>query len=232
MERRLKRHYDAFNTKNKVHPLFGLFSNKPKPPTYLVWQNNAARWQGIWESIPNRTGDGRLLFVVHFDETLAILNELLEQDGLVAHSLERNAEPSDLCDLPPGLYIARASQLRPQSDGKVASANSPLKIIAIEPHLMPEPDPHLRTTLDQIRGNVLYEHHASLDDLTVRLFAGQRTLELLSKAGFNDGDCLKSGMVSRAIVRAQTKLAMIEGIDPTIQSLEGWQAKLPAIEQG
>lgn len=215
--------------------MFGLFKKGPKrrPPTYLVWQNNAARWKGIWESVAGRTGDGRLLFVAHFDETLAILHELLEQDGLIAHELDRPHRPSDLCKLPPGIYVVRAALLQADEDNKVPTSNTPLKIIAIEPHLMPEPDPALRNVLDQIRGDVLYEHHASLDDLTISMFAGQRTLDLLANAGFKEGDCLKSGLVGRAICNAQTKIAAFaenQGIDKSATSLAQWSEQMPDIK--
>ena len=124
--------------------MFGLFKRGPKPPTYLVWQSDASRWEDIWRSLQGRSGDGRVLFVVHFDETLAVLNELLDQEGLIACELDRAHQPSDLCSLPPGIYVARASTLQTQSENKVPNANSPLKIIAVEPHVMPEPDPQRR----------------------------------------------------------------------------------------
>ena len=212
--------------------MFGLFKrgSSPKPPTYLVWHNDASRWEGIWKSVAGRTGDGRLLFVAHFDETLQIVHELLEQDGLIAHQLDRPHRPRDLCKLPPGLYVVRASLLQADDDTKEPMSNTPLKIIAIEPHLMPEPDPGLRLVLDSIRGDVVYEHHASLDDLVIRTFAGERTLELLAKAGFNEDVHLESGMVSRAIRRAQTKIAEfaeIEGIDQGATSLAQWSEQMP-----
>ncbi len=207
--------------------MFGFLKRGPKPPTYLVWQNDASRWSGIWQSIPGRTGDGRLLFIVHFDETLAVLHELLEQDDLIAHELDGAQQPSDLANLPPGIYVVRASALQTQTKNKVPVANTPLKIIAIEPHVLPDPDPRLRSVVKQIRGDVMYEHHASLDDLPVRMFAGQRTLDLLSVAGFGEGDCIESKMVSNAIMNGQTKLAQAEGIDPAVQSLAAWEAQLP-----
>ncbi|MBX2852529.1 MAG: hypothetical protein KTR15_12385 [Phycisphaeraceae bacterium] len=212
--------------------MFGLFKrgSRPKPPNYLVWQSNASRWEGIWKSIAGRTGDGRLLFLAHFDETLAMLHELLEQDGLVAETLTRPYQPSDLCKLPPGIYVARASRLERQGDNKDTTSNTPLKIIAVEPHLMPEPDANLRAALDSIRGDVLYEHHASLDDLPMRLFAGGRTLELLSKAGFKEGDCLDSGMVSRAIARAQGRLSETPGLNRRFASLAEWEAQFEGID--
>jgi len=209
--------------------MFGLFKrgSRPKPPNYLVWKNDASRWEGIWKSVAGRTGDGRLLFIAHFDETLAMLHELLEQEGMVAESLERAYQPSDLCRLPPGIYVAHASRLDEQTTNRDTSSNTPLKIIAIEPHLMPEPDGELKQALVAIRGDVLFEHHASLDDLPLRIFAGERTLELLSNAGFEEGDCLNSGMVSRAIRRAQTKLSEMPGIDREVTSLKAWEAQLP-----
>ena len=212
--------------------MFGLFKrgSRPKPPHYLVWQSDAARWEGIWQSVAGRTGDGRLLFVVHFDETLAMLNELLEQDGLVAESLERSYQPSDLCNLPPGIYVAHASLLEEQGEHRSMTSNTPLKIIAIEPHLMPEPDANLKAVLDQIRGDVLYEHHASLDDLLMRFFAGERTRELLTKAGFVDDVCLNSGMVNRAIARAQERLSNVPGINWRVTSLAEWEAQFEEID--
>ncbi|MFK7789324.1 MAG: hypothetical protein AB8C95_07540 [Phycisphaeraceae bacterium] len=204
--------------------MFGLFKrlSGPRPPKYLVWQSDAARWEGIWPSVAGRSGDGRLLFVAHFDETLAVLHELLEQDGLIAHELDQPHRPSALCGLPPGIYVVRASLLETGHDNKVPMCNTPLKIIAIEPHVIPEPDPELRRVLSLIRGDVMYEHHASLDDLALKLFAGERTLELLTKMGFNEGDYMESGMVSRSITRAQEKIAQVPGIDPTSTSLAQW----------
>ncbi|MEO0476306.1 MAG: hypothetical protein AAF085_10130 [Planctomycetota bacterium] len=198
----------------------------------MVWQNSAARWSNIWESVAGRTGDGRLLFVAHFDETIGMIHELLEQDGLVAETLSRPYQPSDLCKLPPGIYVCRAELLQEQEDHKDTTSNSPLKIIAVEAHLMPEPDLWLKQTLDVIRGDVLVEHHTSLEDLTMRLFAGQGTLSLLAKAGFEEDACLDSGMVSRAIARAQERLSKQPGINRRVTSLAAWEAQFDSLDLG
>jgi hypothetical protein len=208
--------------------MFGLLKRGPKPPNYLVWKNNAARWSGIWPSIKGRTGDSRLVFVAHFDETLAVLHELLEQEGLVAHELTRSTQTDQLCQLPPGIYAIRAALIQRAPENKVAQASTALKIIAIEPHFVPEPDAGLKSVLDPIRGDVMFEHHASLDDPAIRLFAGEGLLDLMTKIGFNEDDYLNSPMISRALTQAQMKIAQTPGIDPAATSFAVWEAQLAA----
>ena len=81
-----------------------------------------------------------------------------------------------------------------------------LHIVGTERHESRRIDNQLRGRSGRQGDNGSSRFFLSLEDGLMKMFAGGRTLTLLSKAGFKEGTALDSGMVSRAVERAQRKV--------------------------
>lgn len=81
-----------------------------------------------------------------------------------------------------------------------------LHIIGTERHESRRIDNQLRGRSGRQGDNGSSRFFLSLEDGLMKMFAGGKTLMLLSKAGFKEGTALDSGMVSRAVERAQRKV--------------------------
>lgn len=81
-----------------------------------------------------------------------------------------------------------------------------LHIIGTERHESRRIDNQLRGRSGRQGDNGASRFFLSLEDGLMKMFAGPRTLTLLSKAGFKEGTALDSGMVSRAVEKAQRKV--------------------------
>ncbi|MFN3169012.1 MAG: preprotein translocase subunit SecA [Phycisphaeraceae bacterium] len=81
-----------------------------------------------------------------------------------------------------------------------------LHIVGTERHESRRIDNQLRGRSGRQGDNGSSRFFLSLEDPLMKMFAGEKTLALLSKAGFKEGDALESGMVSRAVERAQRKV--------------------------
>ncbi|MGB1124840.1 MAG: preprotein translocase subunit SecA [Phycisphaeraceae bacterium] len=81
-----------------------------------------------------------------------------------------------------------------------------LHIVGTERHESRRIDNQLRGRSGRQGDNGSSRFFLSLEDGLMKMFAGARTLTLLSKAGFKEGTALDSGMVSRAVERAQRKV--------------------------
>lgn len=81
-----------------------------------------------------------------------------------------------------------------------------LHIIGTERHESRRIDNQLRGRSGRQGDNGSSRFFLSLEDGLMKMFAGGKTLTLLSKAGFKEGTALDSGMVSRAVERAQRKV--------------------------
>ncbi len=81
-----------------------------------------------------------------------------------------------------------------------------LHIVGTERHESRRIDNQLRGRSGRQGDNGSSRFFLSLEDPLMKMFAGEKTLALLSRAGFKEGDALESGMVSRAVERAQRKV--------------------------
>jgi preprotein translocase subunit SecA len=81
-----------------------------------------------------------------------------------------------------------------------------LYIVGTERHESRRIDNQLRGRSGRQGDNGASRFFLSLEDGLMKMFAGGKTLTLLSKAGFKEGTALDSGMVSRAVERAQRKV--------------------------
>ncbi|MEM6259546.1 MAG: preprotein translocase subunit SecA [Planctomycetota bacterium] len=81
-----------------------------------------------------------------------------------------------------------------------------LHIVGTERHESRRIDNQLRGRSGRQGDNGSSRFFLSLEDGLMKMFAGGKTLTLLSKAGFKEGTALDSGMVSRAVERAQRKV--------------------------
>lgn len=81
-----------------------------------------------------------------------------------------------------------------------------LHIVGTERHESRRIDNQLRGRSGRQGDNGSSRFFLSLEDGLMKMFAGAKTLTLLSKAGFKEGTALDSGMVSRAVERAQRKV--------------------------
>jgi len=81
-----------------------------------------------------------------------------------------------------------------------------LHIVGTERHESRRIDNQLRGRSGRQGNNGSSRFFLSLEDPLMKMFAGEKTLALLSRAGFKEGDALESGMVSRAVERAQRKV--------------------------
>jgi preprotein translocase subunit SecA len=87
-----------------------------------------------------------------------------------------------------------------------AEAMGGLHIVGTERHESRRIDNQLRGRSGRQGDNGSSRFFLSLEDGLMKMFAGGKTLTLLSKAGFKEGTALDSGMVSRAVERAQRKV--------------------------
>ncbi|MFK7789400.1 MAG: preprotein translocase subunit SecA [Phycisphaeraceae bacterium] len=89
---------------------------------------------------------------------------------------------------------------------ETAEAMGGLHIVGTERHESRRIDNQLRGRSGRQGDNGSSRFFLSLEDGLMKMFAGGKTLTLLSRAGFKEGTALDSGMVSRAVERAQRKV--------------------------
>jgi preprotein translocase subunit SecA len=87
-----------------------------------------------------------------------------------------------------------------------AEAMGGLHIVGTERHESRRIDNQLRGRSGRQGDNGASRFFLSLEDGLMKMFAGPRVLSLLSRAGFKEGTALDSGMVSRAVEKAQRKV--------------------------
>jgi len=81
-----------------------------------------------------------------------------------------------------------------------------LHIIGTERHESRRIDNQLRGRAGRQGDNGSSRFFLALEDPLMKMFAGERTLAILSKLGMKEGDAIEHGMVSRSVERAQRKV--------------------------
>jgi len=145
------------------------------------------------------------------DARATVLRYWCEYSGLVADgkavtmTAEQCAEQldrlGDYDQLRLGIYNLHRLTIYPHTE-----AMGGLHIVGTERHESRRIDNQLRGRSGRQGDKGSSRFFLSLEDPLMKMFAGERTLMLLSKAGFKEGDALESGMVSRAVERAQRKV--------------------------
>ena len=204
--------------------MFGLFKKgkKPKTPDYKIWGRGEVRTRKVIEAFRDLGSDVTVVLVPHFDETLHDLCQRLETEGLAFEQMLEHQTPADLGGLSPGLYVVQSFLLQAQEDeSEPVAANGGLNLFALEPHFISSLDTDIARFASQIEGSEL-EHHAALDEGVLTMFAGEKTIELLKRAGHKDDDCLERGMITRALTRAQQKVEQSYPSNAYPKTIGGW----------
>jgi hypothetical protein len=193
--------------------LFDWFKSSPtnvECPPHAIWVSQAAKLKGIRqeiaEALARRTPPAAIFVVAHFSKPL---RELQDMTAGISASV-----PLRTC-----LAAEIGSALRAFP---APVAGQGIDVIASENHPLPVHDEALLKSLEELSYPCRLTYHISLEDAVLRVFGGQRTIDLLRGMGMKDDEAIRSRMVTRRIRDAQRKVAESSWGDLPADSAEKW----------
>jgi hypothetical protein len=203
--------------------MFGLFK-KASPASVvaemdLVFAEDTARADAVEKALRARKSGITLALLTPFRDHALALRELLGPRGIVLASLDatyRDAAPSD--DAIFLLESARVPELLARTSGS-------LRCLQVERHPLRSHDDAVDAALAAHSTKHRVRRYLSLDDGLFQIFdAGGNVRKMFGAMGLESSEPIEDAMVSKAIARAQEKIAKKVRLEQPADSLTAWRA--------
>ncbi len=180
----------------------------------LVYKTKREKYNAVIEDIVKLTGEGRPVLVgttsVEISELLAKLLKLrrINHNVLNAKLHAKEADVVATAGKPGAVTIAtnmagRGTDIKLGEGVKEAGG---LAIIGTERHESRRVDRQLRGRAGRQGDPGSSQFYVSLEDDLMRLFGSDRIAKLMDRMGYEEGEVIQHGMVSKSIERAQKKV--------------------------
>jgi len=195
-----------------------------------IWSTTPAKWKGIADEIFQEGEKSFLvLTVAHFENTLKELENYFREVNLKHRTLD------DLFHLSPDRFQPegiRTILLPSERVGELRkfdflfqeyrSSNKKLHMIVSELYPIPGRDEELSAFASGLPCRTTLCTHVSLDEPFMKRFGSGRTLEVFKKLGWNEKDCLRHTVISKAIRKGQKTIRRKARGDQRVGSAEEW----------
>lgn len=177
----------------------------------VVWLSKQAKLAGIFAAVAKRiTGNDKpaaVLLVAHFQDCYDELQQAAQAREL----------SSDL------VIVTMADNLT--SSAALASgldASATLELVIGERHPHPRHDEPIKQFASSLPCRCCLTHHVSLEDASLKLYAGEWVQGVLKQLGMKDDQPVESPMVARRLAQARQKTASHAVGDLAAGSAEEW----------
>lgn len=192
-------------------------TNKPiarKDNDDLVYKTTKEKYNAVIEEILRLIGEGRPVLVGTTSVDVSeLLSRMLKMRGIKHNVLnaklhQREAEIVALAGQKGAVTIAtnmagRGTDIKLTDEVKKAGG---LAIIGTERHESRRVDRQLRGRAGRQGDPGSSQFFVSLEDNLMRLFGSERMVKIMDRAGFQEGEPIQHGMMTKAIERAQRKV--------------------------
>jgi preprotein translocase subunit SecA len=180
----------------------------------LVYKTTREKYNAVIDEIVNLTGQGRPVLVgttsVEISELLSRMLKMkkIEHNVLNAKLHAKEADIVAMAGKPSAVTIAtnmagRGTDIKLTEEVRKAGG---LAIIGTERHESRRVDRQLRGRAGRQGDPGSSQFYVSLEDNLMRLFGSDRIAKLMDKMGYEEGEVIQHGMVSKSIERAQKKV--------------------------
>ncbi len=177
----------------------------------VIWLTKQAKFAGISAAtarcFARRTRPLAVLLVAHFRDCLEQLQAIVQQGGFD----------------PKSVIVATAEILKGRSAPRLGSDDSQtIEIIVAERHPLQSHDAAVAEFAQSLPCRCRLVHHVSLEDPSMRMFAGDWVQNVLQRLGMNENEAIESRMVGRRIQQAAQKIEAQVVSDLPADSAEEW----------
>ncbi|MCB9190781.1 MAG: preprotein translocase subunit SecA [Flavobacteriales bacterium] len=180
----------------------------------LVYKTTREKYNAVIDEIVNLTGQGRPVLVgttsVEISELLSRMLKMkkIDHNVLNAKLHAKEADVVAMAGRPSAVTIAtnmagRGTDIKLTDEVKKAGG---LAIIGTERHESRRVDRQLRGRAGRQGDPGSSQFYVSLEDNLMRLFGSDRIAKLMDRMGYEEGEVIQHGMVSKSIERAQKKV--------------------------
>jgi hypothetical protein len=195
----------------------------------LVWVSQGAKYRGIGEAIKQQQDKGALIAIAHFPATLYSAAETLDSLGVSYRVFSSVYERLDLKAklLQPkiGEVTLALAELLPEpfvNDPYELDPRVNVQMIAIEHYPVASKDQKIIDLADSLPFPTKLEFHYSLDEPLLKIFQGEKILEMISQFRVSEDMPLESGMLTRSLEKARARLSKRITTDIPAHSLSEW----------
>ena len=199
-------------------------SNLTREPD-AIWPTRTARIAGLRRRVTELAAAGPVLVVAHFADRMAELEaaapehtpwEMLASEVRVA-DLVSGCRVEDAGCASVDLLRAAVSRVRS------SAVERPLAVLAVERHPLRARDAEFEQALESLPMRTSLQFHLSLQDaLLAKFFRGERMISLMSRLGIGEDEAIDGTLLTRAVARAQKKLARSVRCEIDAESAEAW----------
>jgi len=187
--------------------MFSFFSKKPSVPLIKledkVWVSNSARLTGLLQDSQGFAESKPVLIVYFFERTLNTLQEVfkLAQKPYVFVAASEDIKDSKQ------IHILSESQFH-QFGEKIKSlfGSKELVVLFAEHYPLNQPEDEILFKLGQISLKTKAYGYIDFEDPILKLFGGEKILELLKKMGIKESESISHSLVSKSIKEAKKKI--------------------------
>ncbi|MFT5020743.1 MAG: preprotein translocase subunit SecA [Polaribacter sp.] len=180
----------------------------------LVYKTTREKYNAVIDDVVKLTGDGRPVLVgttsVEISELLSRMLKIKKINHTVLNA-KLHAKEADVVAGAgqPGAVTIATNMAGRGTDIKLSAevkASGGLAIIGTERHESRRVDRQLRGRAGRQGDPGSSQFYISLEDNLMRLFGSDRIAKLMDKMGYEEGEVIQHGMVSKSIERAQKKV--------------------------
>ncbi len=180
----------------------------------LVYKTTREKYNAVIDDVVKLTGDGRPVLVgttsVEISELLSRMLKMKKIDHTVLNAKLHAKEADVVANAgKPGAVTIATNMAGRGTDIKLTDAvkaSGGLAIIGTERHESRRVDRQLRGRAGRQGDPGSSQFYISLEDNLMRLFGSDRIAKLMDKMGYEEGEVIQHGMVSKSIERAQKKV--------------------------
>ena len=180
----------------------------------LVYKTVREKYNAVIDDVVSLTGEGRPVLVgttsVEISELLSRMLKIKKINHTVLNA-KLHAKEADVVAMAgkPGAVTIATNMAGRGTDIKLSDevkASGGLAIIGTERHESRRVDRQLRGRAGRQGDPGSSQFYISLEDNLMRLFGSDRIAKLMDKMGYEEGEVIQHGMVSKSIERAQKKV--------------------------
>src|SRR5579872_5780939 len=180
----------------------------------IVYKSEKAKFEAVVDEIIAEHGKGRPVLVgTRSIEKSELLAAMLRRRGVECNVLNakyHEQEAEIIKDAGQGAQVTIATNMAGRGTdiklGDQVAANGGLHIIGTERHESRRIDNQLRGRAGRQGDPGSTRFYVSLEDEVMRLFGGERMTAIMDRVGFTDEQPIESGLVTKSIQRAQSKV--------------------------
>jgi preprotein translocase subunit SecA len=185
-----------------------------KDATDIVFKSEKAKFEAVVEEIIAEYSKGRPVLVgTRSIEKSELLASMLRRKGVECNVLNAKYHESEaeiIKDAGQHAQVTIATNMAGRGTdiklGENVAANGGLHIIGTERHESRRIDNQLRGRAGRQGDPGSTRFYISLEDEVMRLFGGERMTAIMDRVGFTDEQPIESGLVTKSIERAQSKV--------------------------